>query len=99
MKYVKQRISMPSGNTLNMAPNKGVLCTLLARCRLELHDQFSGYPAAILHFNALGLGPLAYAGGVQPACRSPARTAGRRRGSADRGRFAGRSHGGLTPAT
>jgi hypothetical protein len=54
-----------------------VLCTLLARCRLELHDQFGGYPAAILHFNALGLGPLAYLGGVQPARRSPARAARR----------------------
>ena len=52
-----------------------MLCTLLARCRFELHDQFGGYPAAILHFNALGLGPLAYLGGVQPARRSPARAA------------------------
>ena len=54
---------------------------LLARCRLELHDQFGGYPAAVLYVNALGLGPLAYLGGVQPACRSPARAAGRPPGS------------------
>ena len=52
-----------------------MLCTLLARCRFKLHDQFGGYPAAILHFNALGPGPLAYLGGVQPARRSPARAA------------------------
>src|SRR6516162_6654925 len=55
--------------------------TLLAGCRLKLHDQFSGYTAAILHFNALGLGPLAYLGGVQPACRPPARAARRPPGS------------------
>ena len=50
-------------------------CALLAGCRLKLHDQFSGYPTAILHFNALSLGPLAHLGGVQPARRSPARAA------------------------
>ena len=55
---------------------------LLADCRLELHDQFSRYPAAVLHFDALGLGPFAYLGGVQPACRTPARAAGRPPGSA-----------------
>ena len=54
---------------------------LLARCRLELHDQFGGYPAAVLYVNALGLGPLAYLGGVQHACRAPARAAGRPPGS------------------
>src|SRR5437868_3061884 len=64
------------------AVERAVPCTLLAGCRLELHDQFSGYPAAILHFNALGLGPLAYLGGVQSARRSPARAAGRPPGSA-----------------
>src|ERR1700755_1862421 len=41
--------------------------------RLNLHAQCSGYPTAILHFNALSLGPLAHLGGVQPARRSPAR--------------------------
>jgi hypothetical protein len=61
---------------------QGVPCALLAGCRLELHDQFTGYPAAVLHVNALGLGPLAYLGGVQPACRSPTRAAGRPPGSA-----------------
>src|SRR5690349_3490855 len=57
-------------------------CTLLAGCRLKLHDQFSGYPAAIRHFNALSLGPLAYLGWVQPACRSTARATRRPPGSA-----------------
>ena len=57
-------------------------CTLLAGCRLELHDQFSGYPTAILHFNALSLGPLAHLSGVQPARRSAAHAARRPPGSA-----------------
>jgi hypothetical protein len=64
------------------ADERAAPCTLLAGCRLELHDQSSGYPAAILHLNTLSLGPLAYLGGVQPACRSPAGTAGRPPGNA-----------------
>jgi hypothetical protein len=55
---------------------------LLACCDLELHYQFSGYPPAVLHVDALGLGPLAYLGGVRPACRFPAGAAGRPQGSA-----------------
>ena len=46
-------------------------CALLAGCRLELHHQFGGYPAAVLHIDALGPGPLADLGGVQ--ARSPVR--------------------------
>jgi hypothetical protein len=61
---------------------RAVPCTLLARRRLKLHDQSSRHPAAILHFNALGLGPLAYLGCVQPVCRSTARAARRPPGSA-----------------
>jgi hypothetical protein len=68
--------------TCHCADERNGECTLLAGCRLELHDEFSGYPAAVLHFNALGLGPLAYLGGVQPACRSLARAARRPPGSA-----------------
>ena len=51
--------------TCHCADERGGECTLLAGCLLELHDEFSGYPSAILHFNALGLGPPAYLGGVQ----------------------------------
>jgi hypothetical protein len=68
--------------TCHCADERGGECTLLAGCLLELHDEFSGYPTAILHFNALGLGPLAYLVGVQPACRFPAGAAGRPPGSA-----------------
>src|SRR5689334_18556084 len=68
--------------TCHCAGERGGECTLLAGCRLELHDELSGYPTAILHFNALGLGPLAYLGGVQSARRSPARGARRPPGSA-----------------
>jgi hypothetical protein len=49
-----------------------VLWTLLAGRRLELDHQFSGYPPAVFHLDALRLGPLADLSGVQPAGRSPA---------------------------
>jgi len=53
-----------------------VLCILLAGCSLELDDQFSGYPPAVFHLDALRLGPLSDLGGVQPVRRSPAPSAG-----------------------
>jgi hypothetical protein len=50
---------------------------LLPGCRLEFHDQFSGYSPAVFHLDALRLGPLPDLGGVQPARRSPAPAASR----------------------
>ena len=43
---------------------------LLPGGRLELDHQFSWHPATGLHLDALGLGPLADRGGVQPVRRS-----------------------------
>ena len=51
-------------------------CSLLAGCRSELDDQFSGYPPAVFHLDALRLGPTPDLDGVQPARWSPAPAAG-----------------------
>src|SRR5262249_5895256 len=45
---------------------------LLSGGGLEPGDHFSGYPAAVLHRDALRLGPLADPGAVMPARRRPA---------------------------
>jgi hypothetical protein len=59
-----------------------VLRVLLAGRCFELHDQFSGYSASVLHLDALSLGPLADLGSVQPPLRSSAPDAGGPAGSA-----------------
>ena len=57
---------------------------LLAGCCLERDYEFSGYPAAVFHVDALGLGPLADLNGVQSACRCPVpATGGSAGGAAD----------------
>jgi len=43
---------------------------------LKFDYQLSGHTSAVLHFNALRLGPLANLGGVQPAGRGPASISG-----------------------
>ena len=53
-----------------------MLCILLGGGRLELGHQFSGYPSAVFHFDALGLGPLTDLSSVQNVRRSPAPAAG-----------------------
>ena len=64
------------------AGERGVLCGLLAGRRLELHDQFSGYPPAIFHLDALRLGPLPDLGSVQPTRRPLAPATGGPTGAA-----------------
>jgi hypothetical protein len=49
---------------------------LLAGRRLKFDYQFSGYPSAVFEADALGLGPLADLGGVQPTRGRAAAAAG-----------------------
>ena len=56
--------------------------TLFPGRGLELDHQFSRYPSAVFHLDALRLGPLADLGGVQPARRRPAPAPGRPPGTA-----------------
>ena len=45
---------------------------LLSGGCFEFDHQLGGHPAAVFDLDALGFGPLADVGGVQPARRSPA---------------------------
>src|SRR5207249_4811180 len=51
---------------------------------LELDHQFGGHPSAVLHVDALRLGPLADLGAVHPVRPRPAAAAGRPAGTAPR---------------
>src|SRR5689334_11998128 len=51
---------------------------------LELDHQFGGHPPAVLHVDALRLGPLADLSAVHPVCPRPAAAAGRPPGTAPR---------------
>src|SRR5580692_11498844 len=52
-----------------LAPWPVGVAGLISGGRLELNYQFCGYPATVLHIDALRLGPLTHLNGVQPVRR------------------------------